>query len=801
MSIREAARMGMIDRNQLPIRSVDSDQDDSHDGNLFVSPAGNQTPAPVVEANMDTSYPPTAPATGLPNVFDKPGQTSSTGSPALFPQSGSVEPPGSAFQSPPTAGSVFDSKTNNPFLQSKPAESSTSSPFVASPVLNPFAKAPEVAKEPEAPPTATKLEASPFQLSFPKPAAEEKQISIFTNPAGPSPSPPISNPFALTPPALPKVPTPAPAPAPAAPSTLFQPDSSLPSSSTSEKAPTVALASSTSMFPSVANPFTALSPFSFSKPAETPQKDATPAAPTPAAPTPTLSSLFKPSGSPPVSSSASQNPFQSLSTSGPGNFAIPSIFPKVPTESQETRSTALITTAPSTLFKTDNIPKDSSTASKNPFGFAQSSFPAAALGTSLPSVAASAASSPLSFSKSPEFKEQSKATEAAESETQPFSFSAAQPAFPAKDSIFTPPKAPEPKQKAEPPATVSPTAKKQPFISSQPSSLPKPTESSIFRSSAPAQVQAPVTESSSISASASAFKPATVSCSPAVASASQSVSSARNPAHSPPQTLFEALRQPKIFDAKSSTYSPYQSPTNQPPLFPDATSTVASDQQGSLKRQHGATDSDASHQHKRRSSLKGNSTAASSDGSLKRSVRFEEASEQEHASSKEPIVSSEHRSSKTAKKKRPMHEQTEGPAEEQGPNFKLIKVSAPEEDTPFKFSVYKAENRPVPKLPILERLEKKLEAAKALCEPRRMTEDELKFIEEARLRRARQVDEDEIALSRARILAEQLKNGPGIFDGWTGPIRQPWDDPNWNPVARILEKYQPPTSPTLCHRN
>jgi hypothetical protein len=199
--------------------------------------------------------------------------------------------------------------------------------------------------------------------------------------------------------------------------------------------------------------------------------------------------------------------------------------------------------------------------------------------------------------------------------------------------------------------------------------------------------------------------------------------------------------------------------------------------------------------------LKGNSTAASSDGSLKRSVRFEEASEQEHASSKEPIVSSEHRSSKTAKKKRPMHEQTEGPAEEQGPNFKLTKVSAPEEDTPFKFSVYKAENRPVPKLPILERLEKKLEAAKALCEPRRMTEDELKFIEEARLRRARQVDEDEIALSRARILAEQLKNGPGIFDGWTGPIRQPWDDPNWNPVARILEKYQPPTSPTLCHRN
>jgi hypothetical protein len=143
------------------------------------------------------------------------------------------------------------------------------------------------------------------------------------------------------------------------------------------------------------------------------------------------------------------------------------------------------------------------------------------------------------------------------------------------------------------------------------------------------------------------------------------------------------------------------------------------------------------------------------------------------------------------RKKRPLPERTETPLDEPAPSSKLTKVSAPEEHTPFNFSVYKAENRPVPKLPILEKLEKKLAAAKALCEPRRMTEDELKFIEEARLRRARQVDEDEIALSRARILAEQLKNGPGIFDGWTGPIRQPWDDPNWNPVGRILEKYHP----------
>jgi hypothetical protein len=218
---------------------------------------------------------------------------------------------------------------------------------------------------------------------------------------------------------------------------------------------------------------------------------------------------------------------------------------------------------------------------------------------------------------------------------------------------------------------------------------------------------------------------------------------------------------------------------------------VAYDQQGSLKRQHTVTDTDASRQHKRRPSLKGKSTVTSSDGSLKRSVHFEEVGAEGPASSKGPQVSSVRRSSQTTKKKRPLPERNETSPDEQASSSKLTKVSAPEERTPFNFSVYKAENRAVPRLPILEKLEKKLAAAKALCEPRRMTDDELKFIEEARLRRARQVDEDEIALSRARILAEQLKNGPGIFDGWTGPIRQPWDDPNWNPVDRILEKYQP----------
>ena len=210
-------------------------------------------------------------------------------------------------------------------------------------------------------------------------------------------------------------------------------------------------------------------------------------------------------------------------------------------------------------------------------------------------------------------------------------------------------------------------------------------------------------------------------------------------------------------------------------------------QQGSLKRQHEASNANVSPQHKRRSSLKGKAPEAASDGSFRRSVHFEEAHENEKPLAPE---SQGRKKSKVLQKKRVLDEQIEPQPEEQGPSTKVSKVSTEEEHVPFNFSVYKAENRPMPKLPILEKLEEKLARAKALCEPRRLTQEQIQYIEEARLKRARQVDEDEIALSRARILAEKLRTGPGIFDGWTGNIREPWHDPNWNPIARIVEKYQ-----------
>ena len=91
-------------------------------------------------------------------------------------------------------------------------------------------------------------------------------------------------------------------------------------------------------------------------------------------------------------------------------------------------------------------------------------------------------------------------------------------------------------------------------------------------------------------------------------------------------------------------------------------------------------------------------------------------------------MSSARKKSKVLKKKRVSDEQTEPQLEEEGPSTKAPKVSTAEEHVPFNFSVYKAENRPIPKLPILEKLEEKLARAKALCEPKPLTEEQLQYL-------------------------------------------------------------------------
>lgn len=448
-------------------------------------------------------------------------------------------------------------------------------------------------------------------------------------------------------------------------------------------------------------------------------------------------------------------------------------------------------TAPSALLKSDNTFTQSPAALKNPFAFpnAQISLPSPATGIN----AASAAPNPFTGFKAPEteFKAQELATTSTSG--QPFSLfqgnntnvisgslSEAANRLPTSDSIFASPESPQLSQKTAIPVTTAPAVEKPPAASSPPLTRlpsPKPSEASVLAQSAPTAAQVPGTQTGPITANDSG-----------VSNTRRSVSQT-SLAASPPQTLFEALRRPKIFDTTSNAYSSELAASQPPkPLFSVPDPSSASEQQVSVKRHRDATDKGTADRQKRRSSLKGKSSLATSDGHFKRSVHFEEQDEQKRSLAKESQGMAPSQP-QVLKKKRALDEQTETQSEEQCPSTKLSKVSTVDEQPQFNFSVYKAENRPMPKLPILEKLEEKLARAKALCEPKPPTPEQLQYIEEARLKRARQVDEDEIALSRARILAEKLRNGPGIFDGWTGPIRQPWHDLNWNPAARILEKY------------
>lgn len=815
MNIREAARMGMIDRSQLPPKSETLPEAEVEDEDLFVSDIDNQTPAPVVETHNALLQDTSASEFRIASESQKSLQSTPAGSASLVQ---SNVPPAASKPPNPFAvafqPSTMASPPSNPFATSIPSTTVTPaapSPFTSSPNPFSFPKGPEKTDA-----SALTTTPSPFQTKPPpsQPDTADKPTVSSISPAGPSssafastsssssifPKPAYAKPKTETPATTPPVPT------------FSNPNLFPPASSTTDKPASVFPNGSGSVLPSGTGAFTAPSTFSFSKPSEPTQKTETPATVTTAP-----STLFKPSASPHEASTVDKP--ASVFPSGAGAFTAPSPFsfskPSEPT--QKTEAPATVTTAPSTLFKPSTSPPASLAESKNPFAAstfsganpfgatntsAQStatkndakaqqttiapnnpfalpsaplSFPAVGLGNTV----TPAASSPFQALKAPETPVEAKEPAPASSFGQPFSpFSVnnastisgssntAASQFPVPGSIFAAPKAPQPIQKADISATTAPTPE-------NPLQSPKLSGTSVFSQSAPAQAQLP--------------GPPHINGSASISGARRSVSHTQATASSPPRTLFEALRQPKIFDTTSNAYSPETATTQPPaPLFQSPEPSAVPGQQASLKRQHESTDANASHQRKRRSSLKGKAPAAASDGSFKRSVHFEE----EKPLPQESQVSSVHKKSKVHEKKRVLDEKFEPQPEEQGPSTKVPKVSTEDEHVPFKFSVYEAENRPMPKLPILEKLEEKLARAKALCEPTRLTEEQLQYIEEARLKRARQVDEDEIALSRARILAEKLRTGPGIFDGWTGKIREPWHDPNWNPIARMAEKYR-----------
>ncbi|KAJ5280203.1 hypothetical protein N7478_005575 [Penicillium angulare] len=93
------------------------------------------------------------------------------------------------------------------------------------------------------------------------------------------------------------------------------------------------------------------------------------------------------------------------------------------------------------------------------------------------------------------------------------------------------------------------------------------------------------------------------------------------------------------------------------------------------------------------------------------------------------------------------------------PESKTLKVSdlVPNSAPPSKYSFASTYAKPPPTLPCLERV-------KGLTERKGLTDAEIEAADQAR--RNHEIDQDEILLSAARIAAEQLKNGPKIFDAY-----------------------------------
>lgn len=99
-----------------------------------------------------------------------------------------------------------------------------------------------------------------------------------------------------------------------------------------------------------------------------------------------------------------------------------------------------------------------------------------------------------------------------------------------------------------------------------------------------------------------------------------------------------------------------------------------------------------------------------------------------------------------------VHEEPEEPKlVESGP--KAQKLQKAEVPTPQKKSMALASTKPLPKLPILERIESM--TARKPVEPKPEAPKSV------------QVDEDELLLSAARIAAESLRSGPKLLDGWS----------------------------------
>ncbi|KAJ5397641.1 hypothetical protein N7509_005754 [Penicillium cosmopolitanum] len=206
MSIREAARMGMVDQSSLHERNAPSPKDISldQDDSLFVSSIGNGVPEPVVEIS-DSPLGSESPAPNSPSIFQNstPPTTVNipvTTQPSALPATSQPVNPFQAPQPPNPFGSMFSGTASN---ESTPVTTSAATPAVPS---NPFAasqtsqsqspfqtsSSPFAFPKPTEPAEATGKEDTPAvsAAETPNPFGNFKPSQTLSNPLGSSPAPP-----------------------------------------------------------------------------------------------------------------------------------------------------------------------------------------------------------------------------------------------------------------------------------------------------------------------------------------------------------------------------------------------------------------------------------------------------------------------------------------------------------------------------------------------------------------------------------------------------------------------------------
>lgn len=206
MSIREAARMGMVDQSSLLERKAPSPKDISldQDDSLFVSSIGNGVPEPVVEIT-DSPLGSESPAPNSPSVFQNSTPPTSANIPASTQQSvlPATSQPVNLFQAPQPPnpfGSMFSgtaSNETNPATTSAATPAAPPDPFAASQTpqaRSPFqpSSSPFAIPKPTEPAEATGKENTPIvsAAETPNPFGFFKPSQTLGQPSSSPPAPP-----------------------------------------------------------------------------------------------------------------------------------------------------------------------------------------------------------------------------------------------------------------------------------------------------------------------------------------------------------------------------------------------------------------------------------------------------------------------------------------------------------------------------------------------------------------------------------------------------------------------------------